>query len=61
MSSPVLERIPLTSVLRVKEALDGFEELEGLPHSFAIDLHEGESYTFLADAANQKVLFLFQP
>lgn len=61
MSAPVLERISLTSVLRVKEAADGFEELEGLPHAFAIDLRGGDSYTFLADAADPKVIFFLQP
>lgn len=55
-NSQVVETLPLARIKRVREWQEGFEELEAIPHSFALELKgEREPRGMFTDGADDKV------
>jgi hypothetical protein len=54
--SQIVDRIDLKGVKAMKEWNQGYEELEAIPHSFAIEFKDGQgSWSMFADSEDEKV------
>ena len=54
------DRIELKGIKAMKEWYQGYEELEAIPHSFAIEFRDGQgSWAMFADSAEEKVSLTF--
>jgi len=50
-----MHAIELSYVRGLREWNEGYEELEAIPHSFAVELEDGAPWLFFADSAEDKV------
>lgn len=51
-----LEAVKLADVRNVKDWQEGYEELEGIPHSFAMEFGDGRyAWSMYTDSAEDKV------
>lgn len=51
-----LESIPLSKIRRIREWQDGFEDLQSIPHSFALELQGvRDAWSMFTDSSDDKV------
>lgn len=51
-----LEVVRLADIRHIKEWQEGYEELEGVPHSFAVEFRDGpDAWSMFADSEEDKV------
>jgi len=53
-----LDTVSLSEIRHIKEWHEGFEELEGIPHSFAVEFHTGFCWSLFADSETDKEYLL---